>query len=231
MQEIPSYIDFLLIATAIISLVWFYIASRSKIFVILALAWGILQSVLAANEFYLATDKMPPRIMLFGIVPTFFMILLVFLSPTGRSFIDRINLKTLTYFHSIRVAVELVLAMLVYQQVVSVYMSYEGTNFDILSGISAPIIAYLVFRSQKHHYKLLLWWNVIALLLLLNVVITAVFAFPSPFQLLAFDQPNLAILHFPFALIPTLIVPMVIFAHLVAFRQIRNGLKTSRDGS
>jgi hypothetical protein len=77
-------------------------------------------------------------------------------------------------------------------------MTFEGTNFDLFSGITAPIVAYLAYRTTKENKKLLLWWNIICLLLLLNVVITAVFAFPSPFQKLAFDQPNIAVLYFPF---------------------------------
>ena len=59
--------------------------------------------------------------------------------------------------------------------------------------------------------------NILCLFLLLNVVITAFFAFPTPFQKLAFDQPNIAILYFPFNLLPTVIVPMVLFGHLLHF--------------
>ena len=158
--------------------------------------------------------------MLFGVFPTLIMIGITFLTAKGRIFIDQINLKTLTYFHSIRIPVEIVLVLLFYQGVVSVYMTFEGTNFDLFSGVTAPVVAYFAYRSIKQNKKLLLLWNIICLLLLLNVVITAVFAFPSPFQKLALELPNVAVLYFPFNLLPSVIVPLVLFAHLVAIRQL-----------
>jgi hypothetical protein len=47
----------------------------------------------------------------------------------------------------------------------------------------------------------------------LNVVITAIFCVPSPIQQLAFDQPNRAVLFFPYIWLPTVIVPIVFFSH------------------
>ncbi|MDP2541305.1 hypothetical protein [Tenacibaculum discolor] len=195
-------------------------ATKSKSFLLLIITMTIFQSVLGISGIYQNTEIMPPRILLFGIFPALVFILVSFLTAKGRDFIDKIDLKTLTYFHSIRIPVEIVLLLLFYQGVVSVYMTFEGTNFDLFSGITAPIVAYLTYRTSKENKKLLLWWNIICLLLLLNVVITAVFALPTPFQKLAFDQPNIAILYFPFNLLPTIIVPLVLFGHLVAFRQL-----------
>ncbi len=133
---------------------------------------------------------------------------------------DSFHLPTLTYFHTVRLPVEIMLTLLYHYGVVSVYMTVEGTNFDLFSGISAPIVAYLIFRRKSGNKKFLLAWNIVCLLLLINVVVTAIFAFPSPFQKLAFDQPNVAVMFFPFSLLPTLIVPAVFFAHLVSIRQL-----------
>jgi hypothetical protein len=43
---------------------------------------------------------------------------------------------------------------------------------------------------------------------------------PSPLQKIAFDQPNIAILNFPFSWLPTFIVPIVLLGHLVSIRQL-----------
>jgi hypothetical protein len=149
------------------------------------------------------------------------MVLTVFVlfNARGRRMIESINLRGLTYFHAIRIPVEIVLYLLYSQHLVSVYMSIEGTNFDILSGITAPLVAFIAFPLTQHRKNLLLVWNAVGFLLLANVVITAVFAFPSPFQQLAFDQPNKALLHFPFSLLPTVLVPLVFLAHFIAFRR------------
>lgn len=222
MENLPLFIHILFGLTVLGTIAWFTIAAKSRGFLIFAISWTILQSILALSGVYQNTEALPPRIMLFGVFPALLLIAITFLSRKGKTWIDGIDLKTLTYFHSIRIPVEIVLALLFHQGVMSVYITYEGTNFDILSGISAPIVAYLAFRAGVPNKKLLLGWNILGLLLLLNVVITAIFAIPSPFQKLAFDQPNIAVLHFPFNLLPTVIVPIVLFGHLVAIRRLTN---------
>lgn len=167
--------------------------------------------------------------MLFGVFPALVFIAVTFMTAKGRAFIGQIDLKTLTYFHTIRIPVEIVLVLLYYQGLVSVLMTFEGTNFDLFSGLSAPIVAYLAFRTTKKNKTLLLWWNILCLLLLLNVVITAVFAVPSPLQKLAFDQPNVAVLYFPFNLLPTVIVPTVLFGHLVAISRLTLNKKSVKS--
>ena len=220
MEHLPLYIPVLFGLTVLITIFWFYLATKSRTYLLLVLGWTVLQSILALNGVFQDTEAMPPRLMLFGIFPALLFIVFTFLTAKGRAFIEQINLKTLTYFHSIRIAVELVLVLLFYQGVVSVYMTFEGTNFDLISGVTAPVVAWLAFRTLKVNRKLLLWWNIICLLLLLNVMVTAVFAFPSPFQRLAFDQPNIAVLYFPFNLLPGVIVPLVLFGHFAAISRL-----------
>lgn len=219
-EGLPDFISILFGLTVLGTIAWFYFASKSRTFLIVIAVWTILQAILGLNGIYQDTEAMPPRIMLFGVLPALVFIVVTFLHTKGKEFIDRIDLKTLTFFHTIRIPVEIVLALLYYQGLVSVLMTFEGTNFDIFSGLSAPVAAYLTYRKTKENKMLLLWWNILCLLLLLNVVITAVFAVPSPIQKLAFDQPNVAVLYFPFNLLPTVIVPTVLFGHLVAIRRL-----------
>jgi hypothetical protein len=82
------------------------------------------------------------------------------------------------------------------------------------------LICYFVFVKKLLNDKYLLLWNVACLALLLNVVIIAVLTAPSRFQQLAFDQPNIALLYFPFEWLPSFIVPIVLFSHLATIRQI-----------
>ena len=99
-------------------------------------------------------------------------------------------------------------------------MTFEGRNFDILAGITAPLIAWLAFRGGKINRPLLIVWNIFALILLINIVVNAVLSFPSPFQQFAFEQPNLAVLYFPFQWLPSVIVPIVLFSHLASLWQL-----------
>jgi len=99
-------------------------------------------------------------------------------------------------------------------------MTFEGRNFDILSGITAPVIYYFGFKGKGLNTKLLLTWNFICLTLLINIVINAILSVPFSFQKFGFDQPNIALLYFPFIWLPCCIVPLVLLAHLASIRKL-----------
>ncbi|ETN94765.1 hypothetical protein [Zhouia amylolytica] len=219
-EQLPVYIKVLFGLTVLITLVWFFKAVKSKSVLIVIIIWTLIQTVLGLNGFYQDTTHLPPRILLVGVFPPLILIAITFFTRKGKLIMNQMDLKILTNFHVIRVPVEIVLALLFSYELVSVYMTYHGTNFDLLSGLTAPIIGFIAFKKEKVNNKLLLIWNIVCLLLLLNVVITAAFALPSPFQKIALNQPNVALLYFPFNLLPSVIVPLVLFAHLVAIKRI-----------
>mgnify|MGYP003376458549 CR=1 FL=1 len=130
------------------------------------------------------------------------------------------DIKALTLLHIVRVPVEIVLFRLFIYIMIPELMTFEGRNFDIISGISAPLIYYFGFVQKQLSNKIIIIWNVLCLMLLFNIVINAVFSAPFPFQKFAFDQPNIAILYFPFNWLPSCVVPIVLFSHIVAIRQI-----------
>jgi hypothetical protein len=99
-------------------------------------------------------------------------------------------------------------------------MTFEGRNFDILCGLTAPFIYYFGYVKPVLSKKILLAWNVICLLLLANIAIIAVLSAPLPIQQLAFDQPDIALLYFPFVWLPCFVVPVVLFAHLTTIRRL-----------
>lgn len=224
-KDLPIHITLLFGITVIATLVWFYWASKSRTLLFVLFGWTLIQSALGLSGVYQDAEAMPPRLLLLGVLPTLIAIGLLFITQKGKIFLDSLHLKTITYFHTMRIPVEFVLAMLYHEGLVSVYMTFEGTNFDLFSGITAPVIAWFAIQGNTMKTKRLLAWNYVCLFLLLNVVITAVFAIPSPFQKLAFDQPNVAVLYFPFNLLPTVIVPLVLLAHLASIRQILKVLR------
>ncbi|MBC6112671.1 hypothetical protein ACFOG5_11355 [Pedobacter fastidiosus] len=183
--------------------------------------WLVLQAVLTLKGFYNTnTTVLPPKIMLFGILPAIFVIILLFATPKGRRFIDALPLKDITYLNTIRLPIEIVLFYLFLNKAVPQLMTFEGRNFDIISGITAPFIAYFGFTKQMLSRKLISGWNFVCLILLINIVANALLSAPLAFQQFAFNQPNIAILNFPFSWLPTFLVPIVLFGHLVSIRQL-----------
>ncbi|MEP6677579.1 MAG: hypothetical protein ABJA78_20630, partial [Ferruginibacter sp.] len=136
----------------------------------------------------------------------------------GRLFIDSLSIKRLLLLHSLRIFVETVLLLLYIHKVVPQIMTFEGRNLDILSGISALIIFFLFKKANNRLFLLI--WNFAGLALLINIVVIAILSAPFPFQQFGFDQPNIAILNFPFVWLPSVVVPLVLLSHLAAIRQL-----------
>ena len=227
MENLPWHISVTFIITAFLAVGIFLFAVRltvfetfpAKLFSFLLAFWLIFQAVLGIGGFYLKTDSVPPRLLLFGILPAFLTIILFFIFAR-RNFIEKLPLKILTFIHIVRIPVEIVLLWLFEQKMIPQLMTFEGRNFDILSGLTAPLIFFLAFRGGKINRPLLIVWNFVALGLLINVVVNAVLSFPFPIQQFAFDQPNRAILYFPYIWLPTIIVPVVLFSHLISLWQL-----------
>ncbi|MFZ1321650.1 MAG: hypothetical protein WAT71_08860 [Ignavibacteria bacterium] len=250
-SELPVYVSFIFNVAVILTAVFFYFATRSKPIlhsddgidqdininietdpdantdyskrtIIVMLLFLLIQGVLGMTGFFTDTKAIPPR-MIFLAPPALLFLLAIFFLNSGKKFTDTLDPKILTYLHSVRIPVEIVLYLLFVNKLVPEVMTFEGNNFDILAGISAPFAAYFGYRKNpesKIARISLLIWNFICLGLLFNIVLTAVFSVPSPFQLLAIKQPNIGILYFPFMWLPGFIVPLVLFSHLVCIRKL-----------
>lgn len=167
-------------------------------------------------------ESIPPNILILAIIPALFSIVFIFKTRKGKLFIDSLSMQMLTYVHIIRIPVELVLYGLFNNGAIPELMTFEGRNLDIFAGITAPFVGFFGISQSKMGKTSLLVWNFICLGLLLNIVINAILSTPSPFQQFGFDQPNIAILNFPFSWLPAFIVPVVLFAHLAAIRKLLN---------
>jgi hypothetical protein len=230
-ENLPIYISLTFGLTTIATLLFFIWAIRNSnseltrkratpIFIGLTI-WLAIQAVLTLNNIYNSdTNAFPPKIILTGILPTILTIILLFATSKGRQFIDSLPLKNLTYLNIVRIPVEIILFWLFLNKAIPELMTFEGRNFDILAGFSAPIIAYFGLTKTKLKRNTILLWNIICLGLLTNIVVTALFSAPSPIQKFAFDQPNIGILNFPYSWLPTFIVPIVLFGHLTSIRQL-----------
>jgi hypothetical protein len=218
--NLPVYINALFIATTLLTILLFYKASKNSIItIVLLFTWIILQAVLGLSGFYSITNTFPPRFAIMAL-PALLFIIILFSTARGRVYLDSLDAKALTILHVIRIPVELCLYWLSLHEVIPKLMTFEGRNFDIIAGLTAPIIFYLGYVKKRLNKTVLLLWNFICLVLLLNIVINAVLSAPSSFQQFAFEQPNTAILYFPFVWLPCCVVPLVLLAHLVCIRKL-----------
>ena len=181
------------------------------------ITWLLLQSIVSIYGFYQKNSTTPPRI-IFLILPPVLFIIILFATGRGRQFITQLNPGILILMHIVRIPVEIVLYGLFLEKRVPQLMTFAGGNYDIVSGLTAPVIYYFGYVKKSFGKWTLLIWNIICLCLLFSIVFHAIQSVPSPFQRLAFNQPNVAIQHFPYTLLPSLIVPLVLFSHLASIR-------------
>ncbi|HEY6506270.1 MAG TPA: hypothetical protein VIZ28_19975 [Chitinophagaceae bacterium] len=230
--NMPSYIAILFALTTVVTLLILFAAIRQSsnsknksILILIALVvWLILQAALSYNNFYENNFTTPPKLMLV-VLPPALTIVFLFISKKGRQFIDGLPLQTLTWLNIVRVPVEIGLYYLAVYKTIPQLMTFEGRNFDIIAGITAPLIAWFGFIKRKLPKKVILGWNIICLLLVLNILTNGILSVPTRFQQFAFDQPNIAVLYFPYIWLPAFIVPAVIFTHLVSIRQLTTTVK------
>ena len=231
MVNIPIYISLIFILTILATLGLFYWVLKTSVttstqnialkVAIGLLFWLIIQSALSLlNVYNTNIDAMPPKIILFGVIPNILIIISLFITNKGRSFIDSLSPKKMMYIHLVRIPVELLLFSLFNYNAVPKQMTFEGLNFDIFAGVTCLVFIYFEYKNFKLNNSILLIWNILCLALLLNIIVIAVLSAPSPIQQIAFEQPNIAILYFPFCLLPIFIVPIVLFSHLVSIRQL-----------
>jgi len=221
-EQLPLYVSLLFILTALVT-AWLLLRSigrsesaslPARLLLFLIPFWFVLQGILGVGDFYHFADAVPPRVFLFGILPVLLLIASYFVF--FRKFVEGLSLRALTILHVIRIPVELVLLFLFQSGQVPQIMTFEGRNFDILSGLTAPVIYFLAFRKARPNKTILITWNLVALGLLFNIVSIAILSMKSPLQKLAFDQPDVALGYFPFIWLPTIVVPIVLFSHLAA---------------
>ncbi|HRI23815.1 MAG TPA: hypothetical protein PLZ45_04020 [Ferruginibacter sp.] len=217
---LPMYLNILFIGTTLLSVFIFYkAASRSNTTLLLLFAWLGIQATVAYTGFYKITTGFPPRFALLA-APALLFIILLFVTGKGKKYLDGLDAKTLTLLHVVRIPVELCLYGLFLNKAVPEVMTFAGRNFDILAGITAPVIYYSGYVTNRIGKTGLVAWNIACLCLLFNIVITAVLSAPTSFQQFGFDQPNTAILYFPFVWLPCCVVPLVLLAHLACLRKL-----------
>ncbi|MFT5513089.1 MAG: hypothetical protein ACI8SE_001489 [Bacteroidia bacterium] len=220
MDQVPFYLSLSFIALVVFTLITFFNASgKNKGALMVVLAFALAQALLSQRGFFLDSDAIPPRL-LFILLPTVTIIVLAFITRAGKRLIVNFDLEQYTYLHTVRVGVEIVLFYLFVYQLVPESMTFSGRNFDILAGLTAPIMGYWGFRKSKISKRWLLIWNWVCLALVCQVMITGILSVPSPIQQLSFDAPNTGVLHFPFVWLPGIIVPIVIFGHLVTIKRL-----------
>lgn len=182
------------------------------------LVWMGLTAVLAGFNFFDDFSTVPPRFIIVILIPLV-TVILISRSEIMNILLQKIQPSSLIYLQSFRIFVEIILWKLFLENLVPVQMTFEGLNWDILVGISAPVIAFLHLRNQLSN-KTLIVWNVISLLLLVNIVVVSILSAPVPFRVFMNEPANTIVATFPSIYLPALLVPLAYFLHILSLKQV-----------
>lgn len=210
-------LEILFILLTILSIAGLYsISGNRKIVPLLFILWLFIIGGISYSGFLRNTETLPPRFLLI-ILPSVSLTIYAYRQLKNQV----ISIPKLLAIHLIRIPVEMILLFCFQKGLIPQAMTFEGWNWDILSGISVIFVLIWVIR-KKRDIQLIKYWNIFAFVLLLNIVIIALLSAPSPIQLLSLDHPNKMVLEFPYVGLPGIIVPIVLLSHLLLFKAISN---------
>jgi len=184
------------------------------------LAWVVYISVLTLTGFIQDWSSFPPKIFVLILLPAF--VLIPFLIFSGRSdkLIRGIDGRFLIYIQTFRVLVEILLWMMLKEGLIPIQMSFEGRNFDILVGLTAPIAGYLIYKNPLSiNRPLQFGWNLFGLGFLINIVSIAILSSPVPFRVFMNEPSNTMIADFPYVFIPAVFVVLACTMHFMSLRK------------
>ncbi len=161
----------------------------------------------------------------FLLVPVFlFVSLFLARSRAGERVALSIPLWIIMGLQTFRVGVELFLHQLWLAGMAPRMITYAGGNFEIVVGMSAPIVAWLYARGRTGE-RAALAWNVLGLVTLANVAGRAILTAPGLLGFIHAEIPNTAIGTFPFTYIPGFLAPLALTLHVLAIRALRARLR------
>ncbi len=187
--------------------------------ILIIFVWLAFTNIIAMSGLLIDLSEMPPKLLLVTLPPLVF-ILMLFLSKPFHELFESIGHFWIIYAQSFRILMEFILWLLYRYNVIPIQMTFEGRNFDILIGLSAPFVAYFCFIKKSWNDKVALVWNVTGLLLLANIVVVAVLSTPYPFRYFMNEPANTIVFHFPFVWLPSFVVPFALLLHLISLRRL-----------
>lgn len=173
----------------------------------------------------LAKPGPPPPLMIFFAVSNGVALVLA-LSRLGTRLAAHLPLAALVGFQAFRLPLELILHRWYLEGVLPIQMTYEGYNFDILSGIGGLALALWAWRASPPAW--VAWaYNLMGLGLLITVASIAVMSSPLPLRQFHEGPPVLLAMYVPYGWIVPFCVAGALAGHVITFRHLRRRIAAS----
>ncbi len=185
---------------------------------VLLFAWLLLLGVLSIRGFFSNFSSLPPRL-IFALLTPLPVVLLFARSRAGKQLLQQIRPQWLIYLQSFRILVEIALWLQVRSGSLPIQMSFEGRNFDILTGLLAFPVGYYCFVKKSWPPVIARLYNIAGLALLVNIVAISALSLPTPLRAFHNTPDSSLLTTFPFIYLPGLLVPLAYTLHILSLRQ------------
>lgn len=187
---------------------------------LLLVGWLVGTLVLAATGVLRQFDLRPPPLLIFLAI-----VLVgatwIACSGVGLRLARGLTFTALVGMQAFRWPLELLMHRAAAEGVMPVQMSYGGRNFDIVTGITAALLALTLARRPLPR-AVVAAWNVLGAVLLANILVVALISTPF-FAAFGPDRLNTWIAYPPFVWLPAVMVPVALAGHIVIFRKLALG--------
>lgn len=199
------------------------IKNKKKRRLLIGLSIWQLYIFLLASSGFLTDFSFPPRFVLFLILPIFSFIGFFLRRSRRMKWIQTIPPIWLVIYQSFRIIIETLFLYTVAAGILHKNVTIHGYNYDMVFAYTAPIIAFVVYKSKHLPKQLLLFWNYLGLIVIAVIIIlflTTIY-FPEIYG------PNTAIFPsefglYPYALVPGFLMPSAVFIHVLSIIQLKN---------
>ncbi len=180
--------------------------------------WAIFVSVWSLSG-KMGDFKMFPLNMMPVLAVPMIAILYFTFSKSTQPIIANLSQANIIALQSFRVVVEILLWRLFVLNEMPVQMSFEGQNWDVLTGITAIAVAFFASKN-KVGKNILVIWNLLGLALLVNIVTIAILSMPTSFRVFMNEPANTIVTQFPISLLPGFLVPLAYGLHFISLRNL-----------
>jgi hypothetical protein len=185
---------------------------------VVMVAWFAIVLVLAQTGALAQFDKLPPRIPFIALGGVALGLVVSRVGPVKEALRAMPDWWPVALM-SFRAPLEVGLYALFAEKLLPEQMTFSGRNFDILVGLSAPVIALLMWKGRAP--KWLQWaFQIFGVALLVNVIGIAITSAPGPLHRDWPGEPLTVVAHWPYALLPGFLVPVAVLGHILAIAKL-----------